>query len=115
MNPYFNTIQGASLVFLLVLLTILLLASLLLPKFRDDLWIIGCWIEISLNRIASAIRGLSLRVLGDRNADGNRDREVPADWNAIRMVDLESGGRGIAGGVAHVEGRVASFDGEESI
>ncbi|KAF5869835.1 uncharacterized protein Bfra_011035 [Botrytis fragariae] len=112
MNPYFNTIQGASLVFLLILLTILLLASLLLPKFRDDLWIIGCWIETSLNRIVSAIRGLFLRVLG--NTDGNRDSEVPADRNAIRMVDLESGRRRIAGGDALVE-RVASFDGEESI
>ncbi|TGO28475.1 hypothetical protein BPAE_0027g00420 [Botrytis paeoniae] len=98
MNPYFNTIQGASLVFLLILLAIL---------------IIGCWIEISLNRIASAIRGLFLRFHG--NADGNRDREVPADRNAIRMVDMESGRSGVAGGDAHVEERVASFDGEESI
>ncbi|TGO40394.1 hypothetical protein BHYA_0038g00690 [Botrytis hyacinthi] len=100
MNPHLNTIQGASVVFLLILLTILLLASLVLPKFRDDLWIVGCWIEISLNRIASAIRGLSLSVRG--TTDGNRDREIPADRNAIRMVDLESGGRGISGGDAHV-------------
>ncbi|TGO69171.1 hypothetical protein BOTNAR_0014g00230 [Botryotinia narcissicola] len=77
MNPYFNTIQGASLVFLLALLTILLLASLFLPKSRDDLWIIDCWIEISLNRIASAARSLFLHVHG--TADGNRDPEVPAD------------------------------------
>ncbi|TGO61613.1 hypothetical protein BCON_0026g00570 [Botryotinia convoluta] len=113
MSLYFNTIQGTSLVFLLILLTILLLASVLLPSFRDDLWIIGCWIETSLNRIASAIRGLFLRVRG--NADGNRDREVPADRNAIRMVDMESGERDLAVGDAHVEERVASFDGEESI
>ncbi|TGO77727.1 hypothetical protein BELL_0093g00060 [Botrytis elliptica] len=113
MNPYFNTIPGISLGFLLIFLAILLLASVLLPKFRNDLWIIGCWIETSLNRIASALRGLSLRVRG--NADGNRDREVSVDRNATRMVDLERGGRGIAGGDAHVEERVASFDGEESI
>ncbi|THV55007.1 hypothetical protein BGAL_0016g00500 [Botrytis galanthina] len=113
MNPYFNTIQGASLVFLLILLTILLLAFTLLPKFRDDLWIIGCWVEISLNRIASAIRSLFLHVRG--TADGNRDQEVPADGNAIRMVDLESGGRGIVGGDTYVEEKIASFDGEESI
>ncbi|TGO90198.1 hypothetical protein BPOR_0074g00050 [Botrytis porri] len=126
MNPYLNTIQGASLVFILILFTILihranippqikLLAFLLLPNFRDDLWIIACRVETSLNRIMSAIRGLFLRAGGDRNGDENRERVVPADGNTIRMMDLESGGRGIAGGDALVEERVPSFDGEESI